>query len=133
MKFPGFPLYFLYIVLFLCFGCNRDREFSDRFKQRVKADTDIPGEFQGDLIYNLESIAALYEEEDDQIVLPKWGNREKVDEMLFVIRNISQEGLHPEDYHLVAIERLVDNVFNEEETDIDDKVNLELCSPMPIC
>lgn len=126
MKFTGYLLYFLLFVLFLCFSCDRNREFSDRFKQRVKADTDILGEFEGDLIYNLESIAALYEEEEDQIVLPKWGNLEKVDEMLFVIRNISQEGLHPQDYHLFAIESLVERVFNANDPDIDDKVNLEL-------
>ncbi|WP_164675212.1 L,D-transpeptidase family protein [Anditalea andensis] len=125
MKFYGFALYYLLLVLFLCVGCGRNSEFSDRFKQRLKADTGIPGKFHGDLIYNLESIAALYEEED-QIVLPKWGNIDKVNEMLYVIRNISQDGLHPQDYHLMAIEALVEKVFYEKGLKIDDKVNLEL-------
>jgi L,D-transpeptidase YcbB len=110
----------------MLFSCDRDREFSDKFKERVKADTGIQGEFEGDLIYNLESIAALYEEEEDRIVLPKWGSMEKVDEMLFVIRNISREGLHPQDYHLSAIESLVEKVFTAEVPDVEDKVKLEL-------
>jgi len=126
MKFSVSPLYFLLLIPFLCLACDRNREFSEKFKERVKADTRIPGDFEGDLVYNLESIAALYEEEEDQIILPKWGNMGKVDEMLFVIRNISQEGLHPQDYHLSAIETLTERVFTSDEPDIDAKVELEL-------
>jgi len=114
------------IMLLLFTACNRDKEFSDKFKQRVKADTSIPGTFEGDLVYNLESIAALYEEEEDHIILPKWGSMDKVNEMLFVIRTIYQEGLHPHDYHLTAIENLVERIFTSEVPDMDDKVNLEL-------
>ena len=124
IQFP-LPLLLLLISI-LTFSCESDREFSDKFKERVRADTSVPGEFEGDLVYNLESIAALYEEEEDQIVLPKWGNMEKVDEMLYVIRNISQDGLHPQDYHLTAIENLVDKLSTADVTDVDDKVKLEL-------
>jgi L,D-transpeptidase YcbB len=125
MKLPILTVFSLLIVTLLLYSCDRDREFSDQLIQRIKADSSLDGEFEGDLIFNLETIQALYEEEN-QILLPKWGNIDKVNEMLFVIRNISADGLHPQDYHLNSIETQVEKVFRGGEANIEDRVKLEL-------
>ena len=125
MKLPILPVFSLLIVTLLLYSCDRDREFSDQLIERIKADSSLDGEFEGDLIFNLETIQALYEEED-QILLPKWGNMDKVNEMLYVIRNISADGLHPQDYHLNSIETLVEKVFRGGEANMEDRVKLEL-------
>ncbi|HSJ68200.1 MAG TPA: peptidoglycan-binding protein, partial [Anditalea sp.] len=115
----------LFLILLLLASCDQDREFSDNLKNRIKADSSLSGELDGDLIFNIETIQALYEKEDD-IILPKWGNMDKVNEMLHVIRNISADGLQPQDYHLNSIEVLVEKVLTAEEASIEDKVKLEL-------
>jgi hypothetical protein len=46
--------------------------------------------------------------------------------MLFVLHNINREGLHPEDYHLSAIEKLADKIILSEEAEVGDIARLEL-------
>jgi len=125
MKISISSLFTLILLFMMIIGCDRDREFSDKFKQRIKADSSVPGELGGDLIFNLETIEALYEVENE-IILPKWGSMDKVNEMLYIIRNVTTDGLHPQDYHLDAIEALVEKVFTAEQTNIENKVKLEL-------
>jgi L,D-transpeptidase YcbB len=124
--FKGYAYLFPVLVLFVgCGLANGKKEFSDKFRKQVEALNDPDQSSDNIPIHNPEAIATLYEEEGE-LVLPKWGNREKVDEMLFVIRTIGQEGLRPEDYHLEAIEMLIPEVFDSENPETDDMVRLEL-------
>jgi L,D-transpeptidase YcbB len=112
----------------LFFGCGpsaSQRAISEKLKANIEVLKKQQTEIEGDLILNAETIADLYDSENE-LLLEKWGNKNKVDQMLTIIRNISNEGLRPEDYHLKAIEKLVDRVFVSQQGDVEDKAKLEL-------
>jgi murein L,D-transpeptidase YcbB/YkuD len=79
----------------------------------------------GTIICNPDIITQLYEK-SEKLLSVIWKSRENLDQMLFVLQNISQEGLNPEDYHLTAIEKLADKIILSDEVEVVDIARLEL-------
>src|SRR4030043_1720368 len=79
----------------------------------------------GTIICNPDIITQLYEKSEKHLSVI-WKSRENLDQMLFVLHNINQEGLHPEDYHLTAIEKLADKIILSDEVEVEDIARLEL-------
>jgi len=70
-------------------------------------------------------ITQLYEK-SEKLLSVIWKSRENIYQMLFVLHNINREGLHPEDYHLSAIEKLADKIILSDEVEVGDIARLEL-------
>lgn len=79
----------------------------------------------GILICNPDIITQLYERSEN-LLSEIWKTRENIDQMLFPIRNVYREGLHPEDYHLSAIEKLAEKIVLSDEVETEDIAKLEL-------
>jgi len=79
----------------------------------------------GTIICNPDIITQLYEK-SEKLLSIIWKSRDNLDQMLFVLHNIYQEGLHPEDYHLTAIEKLADKIILSDEVEVEDIARLEL-------
>ena len=79
----------------------------------------------GTLIYNPDIINQLYEKSEKNLSAT-WKSRENIDQMLFVLRNIYREGLHPEDYHLSAIEKQANKIILSTKVEVGDIARLEL-------
>ncbi|WMJ74402.1 L,D-transpeptidase family protein [Cytophagaceae bacterium ABcell3] len=110
-------------VLLSCTRKDAQAEFSDNF--RVKFVSITEDSAQGRVIFNPELIADLYDMDED-VVLKRWGNKQKVEQMISVIQNVEEDGLHPNDYHLQAIENLAETVFYSRNYEVEDVVELEL-------
>jgi hypothetical protein len=62
---------------------------------------------KAEVVYKPDIITKLYEK--GKGLLPsKWNSRDKIAQMISAIRNASEDGLNPDDYHLQDIERLAD-------------------------
>lgn len=70
-------------------------------------------------------ITQLYEKSDN-LLSASWNSRENLYQMLFVLHNVSREGLNPEDYHLSAIEKLGGEIILSKKAEIGDVARLEL-------
>ncbi|HUX95671.1 MAG TPA: hypothetical protein VMV47_08055, partial [Bacteroidales bacterium] len=46
--------------------------------------------------------------------------------MLFAIRNVLQDGLQPDDYHLSVIEKLTTKIISSDPAEVEDIAQLEL-------
>ena len=78
----------------------------------------------GTLINNPDFITRLYKKSEKYLSV--WKSRDNIDQMLFVLRNVCRDGLHPEDYHLSVIEKLADKIILSENVDDGDIASLEL-------
>ena len=109
-------------------SCNRveyDREFSRRLSMDIEKLQEDPPVIDGNLIYNPDILIGLYEK-DKGLLHARWDSWENIDQILYSIRNVYRDGLNPEDYHLLAIEDLVDLLLTSEEVNIADSALLEL-------
>ena len=84
-----------------------------------------PPVVDGTVICNPDIITQLYEK-SEKLLSVVWNSRENLDQMLFVLHNVYREGLNPEDYHLSAIEKLVDKIILSDEAEVADIARLEL-------
>ena len=84
-----------------------------------------PPVVDGTIICNPEIITQLYEK-SEKLLSVIWKSRENLDQMLYVLQNISREGLNPEDYHLTAIDKLADKIILSDEVEVEDIARLEL-------
>jgi L,D-transpeptidase YcbB len=76
-------------------------------------------------LYNPDIIAQLYKKSEDLLSVI-WERRENIDQMIYSIRNVSLDGLNPEDYHLSAIEVLAQKIITADSVDIKDIAALEI-------
>ncbi|MBS9525257.1 L,D-transpeptidase family protein [Litoribacter alkaliphilus] len=134
MNPKSFPLRLLYSVLAVAIlivivkSCGYDalrKDFSDRFKKDMATLQQESSPYEDINLLNPAMISAIYED-DEEFVLPKWGNRNKVDAMIQAIRESENDGLRPEDYHLAAIDSLTAKVFDQKEVELEDEIKLEL-------
>src|SRR4030043_1060084 len=84
-----------------------------------------PPVVDGSIICNPDIITQLYEK-SEKLLSVIWKSRENLDQMLFVLHNIYQEGLNPENYHLSVIEKLADKIILSDEVEVVDIARLEL-------
>lgn len=80
---------------------------------------------EGDQIFNADVIIQLYEK-DEKLLSARWESWENVDQLIFAIRNSCKEGLQPQDYHLTAIESLVEKINGNEFPFQEDIAKLEM-------
>lgn len=80
---------------------------------------------EGSHIYNTDIITRLYEK-GEGLISARWGSMENMDRLLFAIRNSHMEGLRPEDYHLYAIENLVNLIIESDNVQAGDIAKMEL-------
>ena len=76
-------------------------------------------------LLNPDIIGQMYEKSGDLLSVI-WERKENIDQMLFAIRNVSMDGLNPEDYHLSAIEDLAQKIISTDSVDIKDIASLEV-------
>ena len=69
-------------------------------------------------------ITQLYHKSEN-LLSETWKSKQNIDQMFFVLRNASGEGLNPEDYHLSEIEGLTEKIILSVEVDLVDVVRLE--------
>ena len=109
-------------------GCGQ-WAFKEELPVKLKIINEIiqeePSVLDSTLIYNPDIITQLYEKSEKHLSAI-WKSRENIYQILFVLRNVSREGLHPEDYHLSVIEKLADKIILSEEVEVGDIARLEL-------
>jgi L,D-transpeptidase YcbB len=121
-KFLNYILIFLVILT----GCDSSaKKRAEKLKSQIELIKDDIQLIEGVSIQNPELISEIYEKEAE-FMLENWGSKDKVNEMLSIIRDVSQDGLRPDDYHLPTLEFLVEKIFLSRSNDEDDIANLEL-------
>ena len=113
------------LMFFSCASVKHTKELSNILKTDLEILKEETPVLDGKLIYNPDIITQLYDKGGNLIPV-KWGSKEKIKQMLFAIRNVSQDGLNPNDYHLSAIEKLADTVIRSDKAEIEDVAQLEL-------
>jgi murein L,D-transpeptidase YcbB/YkuD len=79
----------------------------------------------GQTLFNRDLILKLYKGGGAHPV-PKWNNRNKIDQMITAIHNALLDGLNPDDYHLREIENLKDKMALSTKVKPEDAARLEL-------
>lgn len=104
------------------------RGIRDRFES---ADDPRTMRVRGDRMHDLASLSRFYKARSYQ---PAWSFRlgltDQAKDLVNIIRNADQEGLHPSDYHLGCIESLLGELSNDEfwgmQTDTKGLVDLDI-------
>ena len=112
-------------ILISCGHEGYEKEFSGRLSMNLEKLREDPPVIDGNLIYNPDILIGLYEK-DKGLLHARWDSWENIDQILYSIRNVYRDGLNPEDYHLLAIEDLVDLLLTSDKVDIADSARLEL-------
>lgn len=123
-----FSVVIIAVITTLYNGCSPwayKKEFPEKLvviKEIIQEEIAV---IDGYRLYNPDIIAQLYEK-SEKLLSEIWERRENIDQMLFAIRNVSMDGLHPEDYHLSLIEKLAQKIILSDSVDIIDIAKLEL-------
>lgn len=122
MKFNSiFPrLLALLLVVSFFQSCKKGSEKLNERIQLIKKNPEIKGE----PIHNTEIISEIYEKEND-LPFEKWEEAE-IDQMILAIEDISQDGLHPKDYHYSSIKNLKESIFDSDTAAVEDVAELEV-------
>jgi L,D-transpeptidase YcbB len=123
-SFQAFIFFFFIIILFSSCESYKQRK-AKKLKSQITLVNEESALIEGKMIHNPELISEVYGK-DAEIILERWGNKEKVEDMIALIKDVAQEGLKSEDYHLSAIEYLAEKVFVEKSDDEEHAANLEL-------
>jgi murein L,D-transpeptidase YcbB/YkuD len=119
-------LFVLIVLLFWTCASNKfARELSENPATIVDTLQDESSGLKEKTIYNRDIITTVYEK-GKSFLSAKWNNRDKITQMISAIRNISEDGLNPDDYHLQEIERLTEKIAYSENIEVDDIGRLEL-------
>jgi murein L,D-transpeptidase YcbB/YkuD len=103
-----FLLFVLLVLPVTSLMAARDAALRDEISSMVaQIGTTAALEIQGEVISSVIVIPALYQQRD---YAPLWTNKYSIHELLAAIRSIGADGLDPADYHLVALERLQQQV-----------------------
>ena len=112
----------------LFYGCTSNkyaRELSENLSTSIDTLQEELPSLEGELIYNPDIIAKLYEK-GGSLLSARWNSRDKIARMITAIRNASEDGLNPNDYHLQDIESLAEKIVYSENVEVDDVGRLEL-------
>jgi L,D-transpeptidase YcbB len=74
-----------------------------------------PGTVEGERLLERQAVARFYGARDSR---PAWDSKDR-EEILEAIRSVKQDGLDPADYHLAALEKLVDSKERTPESQAD--------------
>ncbi|MCW8937279.1 MAG: L,D-transpeptidase family protein [Flavobacteriales bacterium] len=116
---------FSFIVIISCQEKNLEQEVSDKLfleLELLELDTSlIHGEpiFQKDLIIEMYKKGGIF-------LSQKWSSEKNTRELLEAIREVDQQGLNPEDYHLKGIEVLIEKIANTNPVPVEAVAELEL-------
>ena len=114
--FLVFFLFFSAIAVFT--GCGPsayDKELSEELGTHIELIQKNQPVIEGVQIFNIDVLINLYKK-DAKLLSARWESWENIDQLIFAIRNSYKEGLQPQDYHLEAIENLVENITGNEYT-----------------
>ncbi len=112
-------------IFYRCASVSYNKVLSDKLKTDIEILKVDPPVIEGKLIYNPDIITQLYEK-GGNLLSVKWGSRDKIAQMLFAIRNVLQDGLQPDDYHLSVIEKLTTKIISSDLAEVEDMAQLEL-------
>ena len=116
------------VTLPLFYGCTSKKyaiELSENLSTNIDTLQEGLPSLEGELIYNPDIITKLYEK-GGSLLSAKWNSRDKIAQMIYAIRNASEDGLNPDDYHLQDIESLAEKIVYSESVEVDDVGRLEL-------
>jgi murein L,D-transpeptidase YcbB/YkuD len=125
-------LYFVRLFLFLlCFSLFSCTEY--KYRKEVDAQLQIQldsmsgqtAAIQDEAVHQLDLISEMYRK-GGVYLSAKWQHEENIRQMIDAIRNSQAEGLHPEDYHLQAIESMLERVNTADLTTAAEMAQLEL-------
>lgn len=129
--FRAIGLYKVVIVVAfasLAAGCGKPAfksELSDPLKGSNGTVIAKPEAADDTILCGQDKITRLFEKSREHLS-GGWKSRENLNQMYFVLHNIYKEGLNPEDYHLSAIDKLIDKIILSDTTNIKDINRLEL-------
>ena len=95
----------------LAFAESSDRAVNDAIRARVEtlqSGSDLV--IQGATVASTTVLPALYQRRD---FAPVWTNPRAIKQLFDAVRNIDEDGLDPEDYHLATLEKLQTEVGSE--------------------
>ena len=108
-------------------GCGQ-WAFKEELPEKPAINSEImqeePPVLDREVLINPDLITKLHAK-GEKLLSGAWNNKENLDQMFFVLHNVFREGLNPEDYHLSAIEKLVDKIILSDEAEVADIARLE--------
>lgn len=116
------------LAALIIIGCSRKAhktEFPDKLaiiEEIINEDSVV---LDGTPLYNPDIITQLYEKSKN-LLSEVWERKANIDQMLYAIRNVTMDGLHPEDYHLSTIEKLAQKIISSDQVNVEDIAKLEL-------
>lgn len=116
------------VIVVLFYGCGTERskeELSDILRTYIDTLKNISPVLDGKRIYNPDIITKLYEK-DGMHPSVKWTGKDNISQMISSIRNASQDGLSPDDYHLSEIEKLTEKKDLADNGEIKEIARLDL-------
>jgi L,D-transpeptidase YcbB len=132
MKVKKIKYAFIYLLITLsismyyeCSSKKSKDKLSDRLSAIIKTFKQVSPVHNARQVYNPDIITRLYEK-GGPFFSSKFGDRNKTFQMIYAIRNASQDGLNPADYHLHDIEKLVDKIAFSKKVEVEDVASLEL-------
>lgn len=121
-------VFLLFTITSFLFGCTqkvKKKVLSEKLKEKIEVLQEEVPLLDTVHIYNTDIIAQLYQQ-SGKLMSAKWSNRKNIDQLLEFIRQIDQEGLNPEDYHLTLIENLTTKIVTEKNATLEEIADFEL-------
>ena len=121
-------VFLLFTIPSFLFGCThkvKNKVLSEKLKEKIEVLQDDIQLMDSVHIYNPDIIAQLYQL-SGKLMSAKWSNRKNIDQLLEFIRQVDQEGLNPEDYHLTLIENLTSKIVTEKKATLEEIADFEL-------
>ncbi len=115
----------LFLLLSAACSAPSKRDILLSISRQVSVLKNDSAEVAGDLVLNPDLVEALYRKENSP-VLARWGDKQKVDQLISEIENVELEGLRPEDYHLVVLKELREKVFYSDNYEAEDVAKMEV-------
>lgn len=116
-------------MIILLFYRGASGRISDEPYYNSTASSDSPDEALPvpgvEMVFNRDIITRLYDKGED-LLSPKWDNRDKIEQMINAIYNAQADGLIPDDYHLSDLERLTKKIVQSYEPEAADIEEMEL-------
>ncbi len=123
-----FSMVLITAIIIVFDGCSH-RTYKVELSEKLPTNDEIPEEelhVDDKVIIGATDIITQLYEKSDTLLSASWNSRENLYQILFVLHNVHREGLNPEDYHLSAIEKLIDKIILSKNAEVGDVARLEL-------
>lgn len=122
---PALIITVIVSVLSGCASARYSKAVSANLDNDIKLLLDNSPVLNGSLIYNPDIIIRMYES-GGGLISARWDSWYKIAQMTSAIRNVSRDGLRPDDYHYSEIEDITEKLFASDDTSPEDIARLEL-------